>query len=182
MLIMTMVLKFMLRHRPSDNKRGKRCKGSCKRYYRNPCKSRSAQVAIKRTRLVHYKVYMAQRGDGEGSYSPDSDSFDIGIDTHASFTMSNNRRHFVGPIKPSRSAIVNGVNGSLPIKGVGTVKWTVTDDSGRDHIFRIHGTLYVPGIYSGYTSTGTLSYIESYTNFRLIKIDLSIHCGTGTVP
>ena len=40
----------------------------------------------------------------------DTDSFPIGIDTHASYSMSNDKSHFIGQIKPMRQSSVIGVN------------------------------------------------------------------------
>ena len=141
-----MVLKYVFQYNPSENKRKRKRLGSCKKFYRSPCKSRPAQIATKRGTTRIYTILTATDNKKNYTYSPNSDSFDIGIDTHASYTMSNDRRHFIGPIRPTRASIVIGVNGSLPIKGTGTVKWSITDDRGKNHIFRIPDTLYVPGI------------------------------------
>ena len=70
----------------------------------------------------------------------------IGIDTHASYCMSNNKNHFIGPITPAGISNVIGVNRTLPILGTGTVVWKLNDDEGRTHVFKIQGTLSVPGL------------------------------------
>lgn len=107
-------------------------------------KTRPSQVAIKQSKGFPRVAYMAKSEDTHDTYSLDSDSFAIGINTHVSFSMYNNRHHFIRPIKPSKSSMVIGVNGSLPILGSWTVKWDVTDDDGRQHVFKISNTLYVP--------------------------------------
>ena len=60
--------------------------------------------------------------------------------------MSNNKNHFVGRVTPVRTSNVIRVNRTLPIRGTGTVVWKLNDDEGRTHVFKIHGTLYVPGL------------------------------------
>ena len=129
-----------------EKKRVRRSKAPCCRYYRRSYKSRPAQIMTKRVRQNVRLAYTANTQYSEHTFKPDSDSFTIGLDNHASFSMSNDKRHFVGTIRQYRTSTVKGVGGSLPIKGIGTVKWKITDDNGRQHAFEISGTLYVPGL------------------------------------
>lgn len=76
-------------------------------------------------------------------FTPDTDSFPIRINTHASFSMSNNRKHFDDPIKPTITSTVKGAGGALPFEGIGAVQWKIKDDTGKMHVFNIPGTLYI---------------------------------------
>ena len=76
----------------------------------------------------------------------DSDSFIIGIDNHASRTMTNNIDHFIGPLTPEPHARVNGIASGLKVEGSGTVSWKLEDDNGQAHVMTIKGVLYVPGL------------------------------------
>ena len=75
----------------------------------------------------------------------DTDSYLIGVDSHASRCISNNIDHFVTPIKPSRKGSCKGFGGSeTTISGEGTIKWKWLDDTGSIHTMMIKGALYVP--------------------------------------
>ena len=87
-----------------------------------------------------------RRNNSRLTFRSDSDSFTIGVDTHASYCMSNNKSHFVGSITPVGTSNVIGVKGTLPIRGTGTVVWKLNDDEGRTHVFKIHSIIYVPGL------------------------------------
>jgi len=73
----------------------------------------------------------------------DTDSFIIGVDNHASRTLSNNKRHFIGYIRRLDNLFINGINGKLPIRGIGTIQWKIEDDDGKVHAIRIPNTFYV---------------------------------------
>ena len=74
----------------------------------------------------------------------DSDSFIVGVDSHASRTLSNSKRHFVGKIMPIQRKHIKGIDGQLEIKGIGTIKWKITDDEGMAHTLTIPNIFYVP--------------------------------------
>ena len=65
-------------------------------------------------------------------------------DGGASKCISHDLKDFIGPITPLHDVRLKGIDGSLPIKGVGTVKWNILDDEGNVHSFKIQHTLYVP--------------------------------------
>jgi hypothetical protein len=73
----------------------------------------------------------------------DSDSFDILVDGGASACISNNLADFIKP--PKTSAIrVKGFNGTTSSTKVGTVRWSILDDSGQERTLEVHNTYYVP--------------------------------------
>ncbi len=43
-----------------------------------------------------------------------------------------------------KNASVFGVNGTLPTLGIETVRWKVNNDTGRQNVFEIPRTMYVP--------------------------------------
>lgn len=78
-------------------------------------------------------------------HSYDTDSHEIGIDNHASYSMTNNLKDYVG--KPRRVRVrVKGIAGRLMSGYVGTVRWRLLDDNGALHILDIPNTYYVPAI------------------------------------
>jgi len=105
-------------------------------------------------RLRIYNACPAEESNDQSSYfkSPqtmdfDTDSFLIGIDNHASRTITNNVRHFVTPLsKPSKTRCrIRGISKQLlQVKGEGTVLWKWEDDNGNVHNHYIDGVLYVP--------------------------------------
>jgi hypothetical protein len=68
------------------------------------------------------------------NYIFDSDSFIIGIDNHASRSISNNIDHFSTALRPPKNAFIQGVGGEfLTVKGEGTLFWHIEDDQGKVH-------------------------------------------------
>ena len=76
----------------------------------------------------------------------DSDSFKIGVDNHASKTISNNSIQFISYITPTPKTILRGAEGNLKVKGVGTVRWKIEDDDGKEYELIVKDFLYVPDI------------------------------------
>ena len=76
----------------------------------------------------------------------DSGSFVIGVDNHASRCITNNMSHFITPPSPTTNAILKGAGGKLQVKGQGTIRCQILDNSGRKHSNMIHNALYVPGL------------------------------------
>ena len=74
----------------------------------------------------------------------DTDSFTIGIDSHASACISNEKDHFKD-LRHWSGAQLTGI-GSTPIQGIGTLAWTMTDDNGQPQEMLIANSLYVPTI------------------------------------
>ena len=74
----------------------------------------------------------------------DSDSFLIGVDNHASYSISNDSRHFISEIQPVHNKGLKGISGKLKVEGVGTIKWMIEDDDGKRHAIIIPNALYVP--------------------------------------
>jgi hypothetical protein len=73
----------------------------------------------------------------------DSDSFDILVDSGATACISNDLSDFVTPPKTSTTR-VKGFNGTTSSTRVGTVQWSVLDDTGQRRNLRIKNTYYVP--------------------------------------
>jgi hypothetical protein len=72
----------------------------------------------------------------------DSDSFDILIDGGATACISNDLGDFISPPRPSKVR-VKGFNGASSSTRIGTVRWSLLDDSGRRHTLQIPNTYYV---------------------------------------
>lgn len=113
--------------------------------------SRIAMKGAKRKNRIRTNVpaVLAQSSSSESQrthhkFNPDTDSFVLGIDNHASFCMTNNCSHFISKLKYPTVPEVSGINGSAPIVGVGTIKWCIEDDHGKPHKFIIPQSLYVP--------------------------------------
>jgi hypothetical protein len=74
-----------------------------------------------------------------------SDLFIIGIDNHASRSISNNIDHFITALRSPKNAFIQGVGGELlTVKGEGTLVWHIKDDEGRAHKITIKDSLFVP--------------------------------------
>ena len=80
------------------------------------------------------------------NFQYDSDSFVIGIDNHASKTMSNKIRDFITPLTPTPNTFVKGAGGYINVMGSGTLRWRIEDDDGKVHTILVKDSLYVPNI------------------------------------
>lgn len=78
-------------------------------------------------------------------HSYDTDSFQIGIDNHASYCMTNNKEDFVGGMVKAK-ARVKGIGGNMHSVYKGTVQWAIETDSGERVTLRIPNSYYVPGL------------------------------------
>ena len=74
----------------------------------------------------------------------DSNLFLIGVDNHTTMTISNDKSHFIGPIRPTNVGVKGSGNNMVKATGKGALKWKIEDDEGKVHIFMIHNALYVP--------------------------------------
>ena len=73
------------------------------------------------------------------------DSYLIGIDNHASASMSNNPNDFIGTLQNSNNTI-SGIKGHLNTVKIGTVRWHIQDDDGKAHRFDLPNTYLVPDL------------------------------------
>jgi len=76
----------------------------------------------------------------------DSDSFEIGIDNHASRCMANAPHLFDDLHLIDDAGEVNGIGNGLEIKGRGTFVFSLADDDGKIHTINIPNSLYLPGL------------------------------------
>jgi hypothetical protein len=83
--------------------------------------------AIDRTRTVQF----------------DSNSYPIGIDTHASRCMVN-APHLFEDLKLGKVGEVKGIKSWLDIKDTGTFKFKIKDNNGMTHKTKIPNSLYLP--------------------------------------
>jgi hypothetical protein len=75
----------------------------------------------------------------------DSNSFPIGINTHASRCMAG-YPHLFEDLQLSDKGKVEGINDGLKIMGKGTFKFKIEDNNGRTHKIKIPNSLYLPGL------------------------------------
>ena len=73
----------------------------------------------------------------------DTDSFRMGVDNPSKTCVCHNPDYFIGYITPINLKLKE-INGSLKIIGTGTVRWRITDDTGKIHNINIENLLYVP--------------------------------------
>jgi hypothetical protein len=73
-----------------------------------------------------------------------SDSYPIGVNSHASKCMANKARLFEDLRLNKDKRQVNGISDGLAIAGEGTFKFTIKDDEGKQHTIRIKNSLYIP--------------------------------------
>ena len=75
----------------------------------------------------------------------DTDSFVVGLDSHASTCMTPDKSHLEN-LRPYHSTQrVKGI-GEAAIKGVGTMVLEIVSDDGQPHIIKVDNTLYVPAL------------------------------------
>jgi hypothetical protein len=77
----------------------------------------------------------------------DTDSFEIKLDTGCSYSLSGSEADFIaGTIVPAVGMSVGAYGGTkLSVTGIGTIKWTICDDSGKLIDLVIPNSLYIKG-------------------------------------
>ena len=129
----------------------------CVRYVTPKCKKKPTRVANKvrkDRRYFKYKYKICECFSAKHVKEPeeektrscqfDSDSFPIGVDNHASYSISNDSRHFISEIQPVHNKGLKGISGKLKVEGIGTIKWMIEDDDGKRHAIIMQNALYVP--------------------------------------
>ena len=112
-------------------------------------------------------TYSNEKGNQVRFYSY---SFIIGVDNHASKTISNQRSHFIRNFHPMPQKQIKGISATIPIKGQGTVIWKIEDDKGRAHTMDIKDSIYFP--------ESSLSII--YSQYWAQKAKEKLPTGRGT--
>jgi hypothetical protein len=75
----------------------------------------------------------------------DTQSYLIGIDNHASASMTNCKTDFINTANQANIPI-KSIKRHLSTLKIGTVRWIIQDDEGRPHRIDIPGTYLVPGL------------------------------------
>ena len=73
-----------------------------------------------------------------------SDSYPIGVDSHASKCMVNKAHLFEDLCLNKDTGQVNGISDGLEIAGKGTFRFNIKDDEGKQHTIHIKNSLCVP--------------------------------------
>ena len=73
----------------------------------------------------------------------DSDSYPILIDNCCTACVTNEMNDFEGTLQKVQTR-VNGVGGAIMLTHKGTIKWTIEDNEGCSHTFRIRNSFYAP--------------------------------------
>ena len=74
----------------------------------------------------------------------DQDSYNFAVDLGSSDHVCSEKSLFIDDIKPLRNVNLQGIGGTIPAIGFGTIRFTVYDDEALEHVFTIHNVLYVP--------------------------------------
>ena len=88
----------------------------------------------------------ANTRSGANAVRFDSDSYPVGVDGHASCCMGNHPDQFEDLQLTTDGKSVSGIGSSVIIKGMGTFKFNIEDDTGQVHTIRIPNSLYVPSL------------------------------------
>ena len=152
--------KAKYKHR-RQRKLRKRHRTTCSHFYSHSPK-RINRVCCKQAQLTAHLSYIAHQDNvayvgakctkihltkspDQHCITFDSDSYDLICDGGASKCISNDSNHFIGSITAFKKPLyLKGIDGSIPIKGFGTIKWSIMDDEGNNHVFHIKKALYVP--------------------------------------
>ena len=122
----------------------KRMKPKCSRYY-SRTRYRSVRICNKRGAIP---LLLAFHGTNASRHQQtthfDTDSYNIGVDNHATSCMTNSLDDFISkePVKVR----IKGISGKLQSAYKGTVVWRVIDDDQRTHELHIPDTYYVPNL------------------------------------
>ena len=73
----------------------------------------------------------------------DSDYCLIGMENNTSTCITNNIRHFIGPLRPINNRAIKGYGVVIKVRGEGMFKWNSEEDVGQIHSIIIHKVNYV---------------------------------------
>jgi hypothetical protein len=107
------------------------------------CRLREIQAYCCMRELPTTLTALSTAVKGISAFRFDSDLYPIGIDCHASHCMANSP-HLFEDLKLTKMGEVEGIKQGLDIKGVGTFKFKIKDNSGKTHKIRVPNTLYLP--------------------------------------
>ena len=124
-----------------------------KRTLQNMLKDHNIKLAEEHAPRVHAVAMMMSQVMGTGTKKPketetslitmDSDSFEMRVDTGASHCISYDIRDFIGKVTPTRGSIQGyhevGRNNRLHL---GTMRFRITDDEGRNHTFDVPNSIF----------------------------------------
>ena len=97
--------------------------------------------------LTRFTAMAGEAGSHLDPYvSFDSDSFRIGVDNHASFSMANSPHLFQDLRLIEQGTQVHGIGTGLQVKGTGTFVMRINDDDGKTHVIKIPNSLYLPNL------------------------------------
>ena len=141
------------KHYPrSTSRKGRKASNYCKKYISAKRKGKTTKIGTKSSKHTFHQALCLTYQATSTKEIPkqfhqaqfDSDSFEIGVDNHASRCISNNINHFITEISPTPNAKLRGTGGTIPVLGEGTIKWNIADDNGKAHDIIIRNCLYVP--------------------------------------
>ena len=94
--------------------------------------------------LPPYLICIIESNKTGNKVSFDSEFFIIGVNNHATKTISNQRSHFISNFFPLLHQHIKGISGHISIKVQCTIRWNIEYDEGRVHTLDIKDALYVP--------------------------------------
>ena len=117
---------------------------TCKRHTRVASKTARTCPKVVLTTFCGMKHKHSNKCCGHCNFAFDSDSFEIGIDNHASACISNCAEDFISHITPCKAKLKGITGNTIKVVGIGTVRWHWNDDQGRPHEQIIKGVYYIP--------------------------------------
>ena len=86
---------------------------------------------------MYIKVHTINANSPDESFSWDTDDISFIIDNLATARISNVRKLFTGPLKPTRITMETADGISTYTKLVVSLRLVLTDDSNRNHVYTI---------------------------------------------
>ena len=84
------------------------------------------------------------KGSSTNNLTFDTDSYSIGIDNRCTACLSHKIQDFEGALRDTKRSI-RGYGGITDDKiKIGTIKWSIIDDQGKKHTFKIPNSFYAP--------------------------------------
>ena len=117
-----------------------------------------SQEDIAEAYAASFDAFLTDEAESEqGAQQPrtvrfDTDSFIIGVDTHATKSLSSDKKLFVGMKSTpglTCQGFGDGVGQGIDIEGIGTLVFRIEDDDGKVHVIKLPGSLYIPECKAG---------------------------------
>lgn len=136
-------IAFTYRHRTQPHIKPRQREHPCPPKFVRQHEPLTASIPLEnKEKLIQLAVFQATFQDAPTPMTPDM--YPIIIDTGASISLSPYASDFTTDLKPVQNMTIKGIASGLPVRGIGTLRYTITTDDGVSRMLLLQDCLYIP--------------------------------------